>query len=189
MKIKPATTGFDVALSVSSPSGCTGSIEGSASLVNDVLTLTKKEDDQACTVTIKFSGDTAEVDENNCSYYHGAACGFSGTLNRQKRGKAPRPGIGIMVADQALTARAGIVGVVILGVTPNSPAAQGGLTPFDVRTGAVGDIIVAVNGQPVGNVTTFVSALDRAGIGNEAEFTVRRGDTERKVRVRIVDVS
>ena len=106
-----------------------------------------------------------------------------------KRGKAPRPGIGIMVADQALTARAGIVGVVILGVTPNSPAAQGGLTPFDVRTGAVGDIIVAVNGQPVGNVTTFVSALDRAGIGNEAEFTVRRGDTERKVRVRIVDVS
>ncbi|MBH2020439.1 MAG: hypothetical protein I8H91_13045 [Burkholderiales bacterium] len=82
MKIKPATAGFDVALSVSSPSGCGGSIEGSASLVNDVLTLTKKEDDQVCTVTIKFSGDTAEVDENNCSYYHGAACGFSGTLNR-----------------------------------------------------------------------------------------------------------
>jgi hypothetical protein len=84
MKISPAVTGFDVGLSVSSPSGCTGSIEGSASLVNDVLTLTKKEDDQVCTVTIKFSGDSAEVDENNCSYYHGVACGFSGTLHRQK---------------------------------------------------------------------------------------------------------
>lgn len=84
MKIKPAAAGFDVELGVSSPSGCSGSIEGSAPLVNDVLTLTKKEDDQVCTVTIKFSGDTAEVDENNCSYYHGAACSFYGTLNRQK---------------------------------------------------------------------------------------------------------
>ncbi len=84
MEIKPAATGFDVALSVSNPSGCTGSLESSASLVNDVLTLTKKEYDQVCTVTIKFSGDTAELNENNCSDYHGAACGFSGALNRQK---------------------------------------------------------------------------------------------------------
>jgi 2-alkenal reductase len=106
-----------------------------------------------------------------------------------KRGKAPRPGIGIMAADQSLTARAGIVGVVILGIAPNSPAAQGGLIPFDIRTGDVGDVIVAVNGQLVGNVSAFVSALDRIGIGNEAELTLRRSDVERKVRVRIVDVS
>jgi len=105
------------------------------------------------------------------------------------RGKAPRPGIGIMAADQSQTARAGIVGVVILGVTPNSPAALSGITPFDLRTGAVGDIVVAVNGQPVGNVTAFVSALDRAGIGTEVELTLRRGNAERKVKVRIVDVS
>ncbi len=106
-----------------------------------------------------------------------------------KRGKAPRPGIGIMAADQAMTARAGIIGVVILGVAPNSPAAQSGIMPFNVRTGGVGDIVVAVNDKPIGNVTAFVSALDRVGIGNEAELTLRRGDQERKVKVRIVDVS
>jgi 2-alkenal reductase len=106
-----------------------------------------------------------------------------------KRGKAPRPGIGILVADQALTARAGIMGVVILGVGQGSPAAEAGLVPFDVRSGAVGDIIVAVDGQPVANVTAFVSALDRAGIGKEAELTVRRGEAERKVKVKVVDVS
>ena len=106
-----------------------------------------------------------------------------------KRGKAPRPGIGIMALHQSLTAREGIVGVVIVGVAPNSPAAQGGIMAFDLRTGEVGDIVVAVNGQPVGNVTAFVSALDRAGIGNEVELTIRRGDEERKVKVRIVDVS
>ncbi len=106
-----------------------------------------------------------------------------------KRGKAPRPGIGIMAADQSMTARAGIVGVVILGVVPNSPAAQGGIMAFDLRTGEVGDIVVAVNGQMVGNVTAFVSALDRAGIGNEVDLTIRRGDEERKAKVRIVDVS
>lgn len=84
MNIKPTPTGFAVTLGVSSSSGCAGSIEGSASLANNVLTLSKKDDDQVCTITVKFSGDTAEVDENNCSYYHGAACGFSGNLSRQK---------------------------------------------------------------------------------------------------------
>ncbi len=106
-----------------------------------------------------------------------------------KRGKAPRPGIGIMAADQSVTARAGIIGVVILGVAPNSPAAQSGITPYDPRTGALGDIVVAVNGQAITNVTGFVSAMDRVGIGNEIELTLRRGQTERKVKVRIVDVS
>lgn len=106
-----------------------------------------------------------------------------------KRGKAPRPGIGIMVADQAVTARAGIMGVVILGVAPSSPAQEAGLVPFDPRTGIAGDIIIAVDGQPVPHPTAFVRALDRSGIGKEVELTLRRGETTRTVRVKIVDVS
>jgi len=106
-----------------------------------------------------------------------------------KRGKAPRPGIGIMAADPAQTARAGIFGVVVLGVRPGSSAGEAGLMAFNLREGLVGDIIVAVNGEPVQNLTAFVRMLDRAGIGSEVELTVRRGDDERRVRVRIVDVS
>ena len=84
MTVTSSAEGIDVELNVSSPSGCAGTFEGSGSLANNVLTLSKNDADQVCTITIKFSGDTAEVDENNCSYYHGAACGFSGTLNRQR---------------------------------------------------------------------------------------------------------
>ncbi len=83
MEIKATPIGFDVTLSVST-SGCAGSIDGTGSLSGKTLTLTKKDDDQICTITVKFVDDTATVDENNCSYYHGAACGFSGTLKKTK---------------------------------------------------------------------------------------------------------
>jgi 2-alkenal reductase len=106
-----------------------------------------------------------------------------------KNGKAPRPGIGIVVADQQLVARAGLTGLVIMGVVEDSPAAKAGLVPFDPRTGAVGDIIVAVEGKPVNGISAFVTVLDGIGIGKEAELTLRRGDVERRVKVKIVDVS
>jgi len=106
-----------------------------------------------------------------------------------KNGKAPRPGIGIVVADQQLVARAGLSGLVIMGVVEDSPAAKAGLLPFDPRTGAVGDIIVAVEGKPVNGISAFVTVLDGIGIGKEAELTVRRGEAERRVKVKIVDVS
>jgi hypothetical protein len=83
MEIKPTATGFDVALDVSNAE-CTGSIEGTGSLSGNTLIISKKEDDQVCTITIKFAGNTANIDENNCSFYHGMACGFSGTLNKVK---------------------------------------------------------------------------------------------------------
>ncbi len=82
MVIKQLPTGFDVTLSVSSSSGCSGSIEGSGSLSGDTLTLTKKEDNNVCTITIKFDGHEAKINEDNCSPYHGVACGFSGTLKK-----------------------------------------------------------------------------------------------------------
>jgi len=88
MVIKPTSTGFDISLSVSAATAggasCGGSIEGTGTLSGDTLTLTKKEDDQVCTITIKFAGDKANIDEENCSYYHGAACSFYGTLNKVK---------------------------------------------------------------------------------------------------------
>lgn len=82
MEIKLAPAGYDIALNVSDSSGCSGSIEGSGTLSGNTMVLSKKEDDQMCAITIRFSGDTAELNEDNCSGYHGAACGFSGTLKK-----------------------------------------------------------------------------------------------------------
>jgi 2-alkenal reductase len=104
------------------------------------------------------------------------------------RGRAPLPGIGITPVRPDLVARAGISGVVIARVGPDSPAAKAGLQPYDQRSGALGDVIVAVNGRRVETLSTFVSELDRVGVDNTAELTVERDGKQRRVRVRVIDL-
>lgn len=83
MEIKKSSTGYEVSLSVNTE-GCAGSIDGPATLSGNELKLTKTEDDQTCTITAKLNGGSAELSEDGCSYYHGMACSFSGTLNKVK---------------------------------------------------------------------------------------------------------
>jgi len=104
------------------------------------------------------------------------------------RGRAPLPGIGINPVRPDLVARAGISGVVIGQVGRRTPAAQAGLVPLNPNTGRLGDVIVAVNGRRVETVSSFVAELDKVGIDNIAELTVQNGKTERKVRLKVVDV-
>jgi 2-alkenal reductase len=104
------------------------------------------------------------------------------------RGRAPLPGIGISPVRPDLVARAGIRGVVIADVGRGTPAGQAGLLPLNRRTGDLGDVIVAVNGRRVETLSTFVAELDRAGIGNSVELTVVRNRSERKVRVKVIDL-
>jgi len=85
MTIKPLPKGFDIGLVVSSLSRCTGGdISGSGTLSNNIMRLTKIDNDQTCTVTINFVGDTANISEDNCLSFHGAACGFAGTLQKAR---------------------------------------------------------------------------------------------------------
>ena len=104
------------------------------------------------------------------------------------RGRAPQPGIGIVPFHPEIVARAGVVGVVIARIQPNSPAAQAGLQPFDQRSGSLGDVIVAVNGRPVESLPAFAAELDRVGIDNAAELTVIRDGKERRVKVKVIDL-
>jgi 2-alkenal reductase len=106
-----------------------------------------------------------------------------------ERGRAPLPGIGIDPFPPDAVARAGIRGVVIRGVTAGSPAAAAGLRPADPRARHLGDVIVAVDGRRVDNVSRFSAELDRIGINNTAELTVLRGREERRVRVRVIDLN
>ena len=105
------------------------------------------------------------------------------------RGRAASPGIGIIPFDPFVVARNGIKGVVIDNVRVDTPAAQAGLKPLSRRTGQLGDVITAVNGRPVETLSTFVAELDRAGVGNVAEFTVMRDGKERREKIRVVDGS
>ena len=105
------------------------------------------------------------------------------------RGRAASPGIGIVPFDPFVVARNGIKGVVINGIRSGGPAAHAGLKPLSTRTGELGDVITAVNGRPVDTLSTFVAELDRAGIGNVAEFTVMRDGKERREKIRVIDAS
>jgi 2-alkenal reductase len=104
------------------------------------------------------------------------------------KGRAPLPGIGITPVRPDLVARAGISGVVIAEVARGTPAAVAGLQAMNRRSGDLGDVIVAVNGRGIETLSTFVAELDRAGIDASVDLTVRRGDRERKVRLKVIDL-
>ena len=58
-------------------------------------------------------------------------------------------------------------GVIITGVLQNGPAAQAGLVP--------GDVITAVDGKPVRNVSQLLAAVAALKPGTSAPLTVLRG--------------
>jgi Do/DeqQ family serine protease len=59
-------------------------------------------------------------------------------------------------------------GVIIIGVLQNGPAAQAGIKP--------GDVVTAVSGQPVSNVSQLLTAVAALKPGKPAPLTVLRGD-------------
>ncbi len=104
------------------------------------------------------------------------------------QGRAPLPGIGITPADESVAAQLGVRGVVVLGVRQGSPADQAGIRAFDPRFGAVGDIIVAAGGQRTQTAADLAAVFEDAGVGKEVTLKIVRGDTEREVKVRVIDL-
>ncbi len=105
-----------------------------------------------------------------------------------RSGRMPNPGIGIMAGEEAVAARLGIEGVVVVRTLPGSPAARAGLRGVDPRTGEIGDVIVGVNGKPVRRLSDLTSELERPGGGQPLELTVERGGRPVTVQVEVADV-
>ncbi len=104
-------------------------------------------------------------------------------------GRVIRPGLGIQIAEESLNRRIGLQGVLILGVIADSPADRVGLRPTqrDRRSGAIilGDVIVAVDGEPVKEPTDLYRILDKKRVGDRVELSIRRGDEKLKVSVEL----
>src|SRR4030081_3436760 len=66
-----------------------------------------------------------------------------------RNGRVPTPGIGIVAANEAMAARLGVEGVVVVRTTPGSPAERAGLRGVDPKSGTLGEWTVAVNGNAV----------------------------------------
>ncbi len=70
------------------PNQCTGDLRGLARPSGPMTLVLRKTEpgaEEACTLTLRFSVDHARVrmEETGCSYYHGAACAFEGSLRRR----------------------------------------------------------------------------------------------------------
>jgi S1-C subfamily serine protease len=108
------------------------------------------------------------------------------------RGKYIRPGLGIAV-DESLNRVAmqqlRVEGVLILRVTPGSPAAAVGLRGAQLAAdGSMvpGDIIVAVDGRPVESVARLLARLDDHQVGEEVSLTILRDGRRVEVTVTLV---
>lgn len=95
-----------------------------------------------------------------------------------RSGSVPRPSTGIVAHDDSVARRFGVrSGVVIAKV--QGAAAEAGLRPLRrVPGGAVGDVIVAINGLPVRQRGDIDKILSKAKVGDSATVTVVR-DGER----------
>jgi 2-alkenal reductase len=137
--------------------------------------------------------NTAIISESGSS----AGIGFSipvDLVNRVvpeiiKHGRAPRPGIGIVAADERVASQLGIRGVVVLGVRRGTPADEAGIRPFDPRSREPGDVIVSADGKQTMTLADLAVALEEAGVGNTVTLKLKRGDSEREVKLRVIDLA
>ena len=125
----------------------------------------------------------------------GTSFGFAIPVGTVKRivprlirdGRIATPGIGIVPAKEEVALKAGIEGVIIARVRPDTPAEQAALRPTD-SSGKPGDIIIGANGQPVGNVYDFTDQLESIGVGGEITLKIQRDGKVIDVTVAIIDV-
>ena len=105
-----------------------------------------------------------------------------------KDGRYIRPSLGIAAAGDNLNQALKLPkGVALVRVAPGGPAALAGLEPFARdRSGRLiqGDVIVAINGEPVATLDDMLTLIERRQIGEKVTLSVwRAGRTRQQVAV------
>jgi S1-C subfamily serine protease len=104
-------------------------------------------------------------------------------------GRYVRPTLGISANDDVSAQLLGgneVKGVLVLGVSPDSPAARAGLRATEMTASgrvSLGDVIEAIDGKPVKDFGTLVGVLDAHEFGDRVTLTVRRGNTRLDVPI------
>ena len=105
-------------------------------------------------------------------------------------GKIEDVGIGIHRFNDKVAQELGIQGVIIAEVTADSSAEKAGLkgSSFDAKGKiVVGDVIVAINDEPVNNYEDMYTVLDKIGGDKKIQLTVMRAGQKQKFEVTTVD--
>jgi S1-C subfamily serine protease len=95
-----------------------------------------------------------------------------------RHGKVIRPGLGVVLADESVSRRLGVRGVLLLEVQAGGPAAKAGLRPTRRdRRGKVqlGDVITAIGGKPLTTGNDLYLACEKLQIGSRVKLSILRG--------------
>ena len=99
-------------------------------------------------------------------------------------GKITRPALGVAAAQDNLHRALGLPpGVALVQVTPNGLAARAGLEPFargDDGRIVAGDVITAINDEPVATLDDMLTALEKRRPGETVTLSVWRSGRSRK---------
>jgi S1-C subfamily serine protease len=103
-----------------------------------------------------------------------------------RNGKVTRPGLGVALAPDQLSERIGLDGVLVMRVDPGGPAADAGLRPTerDLQGNiTLGDVITAIDNQPVRSTEDYFSALEGHKPGDQVTLSIERDGQSRQVTV------
>ncbi len=94
-----------------------------------------------------------------------------------RSGKLIRPGLGIQIADEQISQRLGVTGVLVVDVARGSAAARAGIQP--TRRDAqgrvrLGDVITAIDGKKIESPNDLYLALDKYKVGDAVSVTSSR---------------
>jgi S1-C subfamily serine protease len=102
-------------------------------------------------------------------------------------GQEVRPVLGVEPADDALTARIGLPGVLVFRVAKGSPADRVGIVPTQVHPGTgeimLGDIMTHIDGVPLRNATDYYLQLEKHQPGDTVSLAVVRNGEPRSLSV------
>mmetsp|Transcript_48769 Transcript_48769/g.140252 ORF Transcript_48769/g.140252 Transcript_48769/m.140252 type:complete len:471 (+) Transcript_48769:148-1560(+) len=111
-------------------------------------------------------------------------------------GKVRRPSLGISIVDDRIVRNIGeqlgrpLEGCLVAEVTPNSPAIVAGIEATSMSSDGsiiLGDLVTAVNGEPVRQAEDLISAIEEKDEGETVRLTVMRKCDPSKTRV--IDVT
>jgi S1-C subfamily serine protease len=106
-----------------------------------------------------------------------------------KHGKVVRPGLGIVIANDALAQRFGVDGVIVYQVAPNGAAARAGIEGAmrDPATGAAvaQDIIVGIDNIVIHKQNDLYKALDNHKVGDVVDVHVENRTTSKRRTVKV----
>jgi len=98
----------------------------------------------------------------------------------------PRPNLGVTTAPDHLVRRLGLDGVLILAISPNTTAAKAGLRATqrnDLGKVVLGDLITAVDGEPVRTGDDLLRVIDKHRVGDTVQLTILREGKKMDVQV------